>query len=74
MNLSLVLYSGLILLGGEVGSHPTTLRLVEKEVEPSEFAVPRISAAALREVAVLWGAIALALEGITVLLMPPSLS
>lgn len=74
VNLALVLNPGLILLGGKVGSHPTLLSLVSKELEHSEFAVPKIAAASLGEFAVLWGAIALALEAIPSLLLPQSIS
>jgi glucokinase len=74
VNLSLVLNPGLILLGGKVGSHPTLLSFVAKELEQSEFAVPKIAAASLGEFAVLWGAIALALESIPSLLLPQSIS
>jgi glucokinase len=74
VNLSLVLNPGLILLGGEVGSHPILLSFVKKELEQSEFAIPKIAAASLGEFAVLWGAIALALEAIPALLLPQSLS
>jgi glucokinase len=74
VNLSLVLNPGLILLGGEVGSHPLLLRFVKKELEQCEFAIPKIAAANLGEFAILWGAIALALEAIPSLLLPQSLS
>jgi len=74
VNLSLVLNPGLILLGGEVGSHPALLRFVKKELEQSEFAIPKIAAASLGEHAVLWGAIALALEAIPSLLLPAALA
>jgi len=74
VNLSLVLNPGLILLGGEVGSHPLLLRFVTKELAQCEFAIPKIAAASLGEFAVLWGAIALALEAIPSLLLPQSLS
>jgi glucokinase len=70
VNLSLVLNPGLILLGGEVGSHPALLRIVQQELEQSEFAIPQISAAALGEIAVLWGTVAVALEAIPSLLLP----
>jgi glucokinase len=73
VNLSLVLNPGLILLGGEVGSHPALLSFVKKELEQSEFAIPKIAAASLGELAVLWGAIALALEAIPSLLLPVAL-
>ena len=74
VNLALVLNPGLILLGGEVGSHPVLLNLVKKELEQCEFAIPKIAAASLGEFAVLWGAIALALEGIPSLLLPQTIS
>lgn len=74
VNLSLVLNPGLIVLGGVVGSHPSLLGLVRGELEHSEFAIPSIATASLGEFAVLWGAIALGLEGIPSLLLPPSMS
>lgn len=74
VNLSLVLNPGLILLRGEVGSHPALLSLVKKELEQCEFAIPRIAASSLGEFAVLWGAIAVALEAIPSLLLPLSIT
>jgi glucokinase len=74
VNLSLVLNPGLILLGGKVGSHPALLSFVNKELENSEFAIPKIAAASLGDFAVLWGAISLALEAIPSLLLPLSIS
>ena len=74
VNLSLVLNPGLILLGGEVGRHPALLSLVKRELDQCEFAIPKIAAAILGEFAVLWGAIALALEAIPSLLLPNSMS
>jgi glucokinase len=74
VNLSLVLNPGLILLGGKVGSHPVLLSFVNKELENSEFAIPKIAAASLGDFAVLWGAISLALEAIPSLLLPLSIS
>jgi glucokinase len=70
VNLSLILNPGLILLGGEVGSHPVMLSLVQKQLERSEFAVTRIAAATLGDFAVLWGAVAAALEEIPFVLLP----
>jgi glucokinase len=70
VNCSLILNPGLILLGGEIGSHPAMLGFVRKELERCEFAVTRIAAAALAENAALWGAIAVALEAIPSLLLP----
>ena len=70
VNLSLILNPGLILLGGQVGSHPMLLSSVQKQLEHSEFAVTRIAAATLGDFAVLWGAIAAALEEIPFVLLP----
>jgi glucokinase len=70
VNLSLVLNPGLILLGGDVGGHPALLRLVKQELKQCEFAIPKIDAAALGEIAVLWGAVAKALEAIPSVLLP----
>jgi glucokinase len=70
VNLSLVLNPGLILLGGEVGGHAMMLRTVQQELEQCEFAIPKIDAAALGEIAVLWGAVALALAAIPSVLLP----
>ena len=70
VNLSLVLNPGLILLGGEIGGHPALLHLVKQELEQCEFAIPKIDAAALGEIAVLWGAVSVALEAIQSVLLP----
>jgi glucokinase len=74
VNLSLILNPGLILLGGDVGSHPVLLNFVQKQLERCEFAVTKIAAATLGEVAVLWGAIAVGLEMIPGILLPQPLS
>lgn len=70
VNLSLILNPGLILLGGEVGSHPEIVSLVQQQLQRSEFAVPEIAPAALGDSAVLWGAIAVALETLPGILLP----
>jgi glucokinase len=70
VNLSLILNPGLVVLGGEVGRHPALIGFLRKELERSEFAVPRIAAATLGEAAVLRGAIAMALEAIPSILLP----
>jgi glucokinase len=70
INLSLILNPNLILLGGEVGSHPVLIELVQKELEGSEFAVTRIAASSLGEKAVLWGAVSLALQELPQVLLP----
>jgi glucokinase len=69
-NLALILNPRLILLAGEVGSHPAMLLAVQQELDHSEFAVPKISAAKLQDSGTLWGAIATALEEITLVLLP----
>ena len=70
VNLSLILNPGLILLSGEVGCRPILLSSVQKQLERSEFGVTRIAAATLGDFAVLWGAIAAALEEIPFVLLP----
>jgi glucokinase len=70
INLALILNPGLILLAGEVGSHPAMLHAVQRELEGSEFGVTRIASATLGERAVVWGAIAVALEEIPMVLLP----
>jgi glucokinase len=73
VNLSLILNPGLILLEGEVGSHPTLISGVQKQLQESEFAVTRIGAGKLGNTSVLWGAIAVALEVIPSVLLPQPL-
>ena len=70
VNLSLILNPGLILLAGEVGSHPALISSVQKQLQESEFAVTKIGAGMLEDTAVLWGAIAIALEAIPSVLLP----
>ncbi|MGA2807745.1 MAG: ROK family transcriptional regulator [Terracidiphilus sp.] len=70
VNLSLILNPGLILLGGEVGSHPVLIDFVRKQLEGGEFAVTKVASSALGDHAVLWGAISLALEAIPSVLLP----
>jgi glucokinase len=70
VNLSLILNPGLILLGGEVGSHPALIDFVRKQLEGSEFAVTQVAPSALGDRAVLWGAISLALVAIPSVLLP----
>jgi len=73
VNLSLILNPGLILLEGEVGSHPTLISGVQKQLQESEFAVTRIGPGQLGNTSVLWGAIAVALEVIPSVLLPQPL-
>ena len=70
VNLSLVLNPGLILLGGEIGSHPELVSSIRKLLVDSEFAVTKVDAGELGAAAVLWGAIATALEHIPSILLP----
>jgi len=70
IDLSLILNPGLILLGGEIGSHPILISSVLKQLERSEFGVTKIGASALGTRAVLWGAVSLALDAISSVLLP----
>jgi glucokinase len=70
INLSLILNPGLILLGGDVGAHPALLQCVQQQLELCEFAVPKVATASLGDFAVLWGAIAIALDAIPLVLLP----
>lgn len=70
VNLSLILNPGLILLGGEVGSHPVLIDFVQKHLKGGEFAVTKITSSPPRQRAVLWGCISLALEAIPSVLLP----
>jgi glucokinase len=70
VNLSLILNPGLILLGGEVGSHPVLIDFVRKQLAGDEFAVTKVSSSSPGNRAVLWGAISLALDAIPGVLLP----
>jgi glucokinase len=70
VNLSLVLNPGLILLGGEVGSHPVLIDLVRRQLKGDEFAVTRVSSSAPGNRSVLWGAISLALDAVPSVVLP----
>ena len=70
VNLSLILNPGLILLCGEVGSHPVLIDLVRNQLEGGEFAVTKVASGALGDRAVLWGAISLALDALPSVLLP----
>ena len=70
VNVSLILNPALILLEGEVGSHPALISAVQKQLQESEFAVARIDAGKLGNTSVLWGGIAIALEMIPTVLLP----
>jgi glucokinase len=62
LDLALILNPSLILLGGEVGSHPLLLQEVNAMLKGSEFAVVRVVPGALGASAVLWGAVHTAME------------
>ena len=70
VNLSLILNPGLILLGGEIGSHPVLIDFVQKHLKGGEFAITRIASSPPEQRAVLWGGISLALEAIPPVLLP----
>ncbi|HEX3661211.1 MAG TPA: ROK family transcriptional regulator [Acidobacteriaceae bacterium] len=70
VNLSLILNPGLILLGGEIGSHPVMIEFVQKQLEGMEFAVTPIAASSPNHRPVLWGGISLALEALPSVLLP----
>jgi glucokinase len=71
VNLSLILNPDLILLGGEVGSHPVLIDLVRKQLEGGEFAVTKIGSSVPGNRAVLWGAISLAVAVVPEIVLPP---
>ena len=70
LNLSLILNPGLILLGGELGGHSAMISSVQRQLQESEFAVPRIAPALLGNTSVLWGAVAVALDVMPTVLLP----
>jgi glucokinase len=70
VNLSLILNPGLIVLGGEIGSHPVLIDFVQKQLEGGEFAVTKIASSPPGQRAVLWGCISLALEALPSVLIP----
>jgi len=69
LDLALILNPSLILLGGEVGNHPTLLGEVNALLEGSEFAVLRVALGAMGISAVLLGAVSIALEPTVVRLL-----
>ncbi len=70
IDLSLILNPSLVLLGGEVGSHPVLIEFVRQQLVGSEFAVTRIGSGTPGNRALLWGGISLALEAIPSVLLP----
>jgi glucokinase len=70
VNLSVILNPGLILLEGKIGSHPALIAGVERQLQDSEFAPPKIGAGELGDSSVLWGGVAIALEEVPSVLLP----
>ncbi len=62
LDLALILNPNLILLGGEVGSHPVLLNELKGLLEDSDFPIVRVALGTLGSSAVLWGAVSTALE------------
>jgi glucokinase len=62
LDLSLILNPSLILLGGEVGSHPKLLQEVRAQLRDSQFATVKVSLGALGSSALLWGAVFIAIQ------------
>ena len=73
VNLSLILNPELIVLGGEIGSHPALVDCVQQQLASEEFAIPRIASSPADRGAVLWGGISLALEALPSVLLPQPL-
>jgi glucokinase len=72
LDLSLILNPSVVLLAGEVGSHPRLLQEVRTLLEGSEVAVVDVKLGALGPSAVLWGAIHTALESAILALIRPA--
>lgn len=70
VNLSLILNPGLVLLAGPIGCHPVLLAAVRRQLQDSEFAIPELGVGTLGEMAVRWGAISAALDGLPLVLLP----
>lgn len=61
-NLSIVLDTSLVVLGGKIGTHPALFEATRRLVERNEFARPRLAISTLGADAQLFGAIQLALK------------
>jgi glucokinase len=72
LDIALILNPSLILLGGEVGNHPSLAQEVTSLLAGSEVAVVRVNPSALGSSAVLWGAIHTALDSAIPGLIPVS--
>jgi glucokinase len=72
LDLALILNPNMILLGGEVGSHPRLLQEVRSLLKGSEFAVVRVGLGALGSSAVLWGAVFMSMQSAILGLVQPA--
>lgn len=72
LDLALILNPSLILLGGEVGSHPRLLQEVKALLRGSEFAIEGVGLGTLGSSAVLWGAVYTALDSAVLGLLRPA--
>jgi glucokinase len=72
LDLALILNPGVILLGGEVGSHTRLLQEVKAQLKGGEFALVRVAVGALGASALLWGAVYSAIESAVLGLIQPS--
>ena len=72
LDLALILNPSVVLLAGDVGSHPRLLQEVRTLLEGSEVAVVDVKLGALGPSAVLWGAIHTALESAILGLIRPA--
>jgi glucokinase len=71
LDLALILNPSVILLGGEVGSHPRLLQEVKLLLQGDEFAVVRVGLSALGSSAILWGGVYTAMEAAVLALLQP---
>jgi glucokinase len=71
LDLALILNPSVILLGGEVGTHPRLLHEVKLLLKGDEFAVVRVELSALGSSAILWGGIYMAMETAVIALLQP---
>ena len=63
LNLALTLNPSLFVFGGELGAHPALLEPVVEMLSESEIAVARVLPSDLGSSAVVWGAIAVSMQG-----------
>jgi glucokinase len=72
LDLAVILNPSVVLLAGEVGSHPRLVQEVRSLLEGSEVAMVDVKLGALGQSAVLWGAIHTALESAILALIRPA--